>query len=304
MLRGDDAIRKARAIQLLASMGDEGTKVVTKSLADPDENIRIAAFRALRVAGVDIVPAAGKLMTDPSSACVARSRSQCATFRTSSATGFSSRWQLDTTAAIASTSKRSASAARGRNARSLTCWLGTWAWAIRSNGRMRWRTSPGAASAGGGGGVCGSRAGGASGAGGAATSLTAIAFTADEKAADAMDHLRASSLADVRPVADWWLKNRGGNEWKDFAAARHYAAAALDDEKAKKQATTKYAARRENDLKRIANASLPRASAKSPPRASPLIRKARCRSSRWPATRNSPLSSCRPSRARSIATPI
>ncbi len=55
----------ARAIWLLPYLGKEGIKATESLLSDPNPEKRITAYRALQRAGIDILPYARKLATDP-----------------------------------------------------------------------------------------------------------------------------------------------------------------------------------------------------------------------------------------------
>jgi putative membrane-bound dehydrogenase-like protein len=260
MSRSRDAVQRARAITLLAQLGEPGRKTVVKALADRDERIRIAAFRALRDMETtdDVVKHARALAGDLSPA-VRREVAiamrdvpfeQCKDVLLTLAKGYDGRDRFYLEAfGIACDGKEAAIYPL------LLQRLGRadpFEWSDVMIG-LAWRLHPAAAV------DAFARRANAPHLSSAARqqALTALAFTRDEKAADAMNRLRTAGVADVRPIADWWLKNRSGNEWKDFAAARHYAAAAVD-EAAKKQPATKQTARRENDLKRIGDPSLPK----------------------------------------------
>ena len=67
MLASSNPFHRARAIWLLAGMGEEGKKEVEKLLDDGDEATRVVAFRALRHHSDDIVKYAQHLVEDPSS---------------------------------------------------------------------------------------------------------------------------------------------------------------------------------------------------------------------------------------------
>jgi putative membrane-bound dehydrogenase-like protein len=58
---------QARAIWLLAQLGEKGRQTIERLLMHPDEMIRATAFRSLRTNGKDIIPCAEKLAADKSS---------------------------------------------------------------------------------------------------------------------------------------------------------------------------------------------------------------------------------------------
>lgn len=64
LLKDTNPYVQARAVWLLAKMGDEGVKEVEKVLDSDDVNLKITAFRALRQVKTDILPIAEKLSTD------------------------------------------------------------------------------------------------------------------------------------------------------------------------------------------------------------------------------------------------
>jgi putative membrane-bound dehydrogenase-like protein len=57
---------KARAVWLLAQLGENGKKEVENILSNPDEELRVTAFRSLRQVASNILPYAKQLCTDPS----------------------------------------------------------------------------------------------------------------------------------------------------------------------------------------------------------------------------------------------
>ena len=66
MMASNNPFHRARAIWLLAGLGEEGKKEVEKLLDDRDEATRVVAFRALRQHSDDIVKYAQHLVEDPS----------------------------------------------------------------------------------------------------------------------------------------------------------------------------------------------------------------------------------------------
>lgn len=64
LLKDTNPYIQARAVWLLAKMGDAGVKEVEKILDSDDVNLKITAFRALRQVKTDILPIAEKLSTD------------------------------------------------------------------------------------------------------------------------------------------------------------------------------------------------------------------------------------------------
>ena len=61
-------IHRARAVWLMAHLGPDGVKAVEQQLADPDAQLRLAAFRALRQVKTSVIADARRLSTDASPA--------------------------------------------------------------------------------------------------------------------------------------------------------------------------------------------------------------------------------------------
>jgi len=257
--RQGDNIRRARALTLLAQLGEPGKAVVQRALHDPDDQIAISALRALRGTEDDVVDEARILLGRQSPAAhreVAIALrdvpfARCSDLLLTLPMYYDGRdrFFLEAYGLACDGKEQDVYAMLLRHM--LAVDPVKWSPAMAD---IAWRLHPPTALK-----AFVMRAQAAHLEPAARQqALTAIAFMRDEKAADAMEQLRTTGLADVRPPADWWMKSRSGNDWKDFSAARHYAAAAVDDEAARKQATTRYANRRTNDLKRIANPALPK----------------------------------------------
>ena len=67
LMQSDNPYHQARAIWLLAQLGDAGKEEVHKLLDHSNELVRATAFRSLRQTESDILPYAEKLVSDPSS---------------------------------------------------------------------------------------------------------------------------------------------------------------------------------------------------------------------------------------------
>lgn len=65
LLKHPDKHIAARAVWLLAQMGESGEKTVTKLLDSPEPRTRLVACRALRAAGGDVLKLAKKMAADP-----------------------------------------------------------------------------------------------------------------------------------------------------------------------------------------------------------------------------------------------
>lgn len=68
ILKDENPYHRARAIWLLAKMGEEGIAAVESQLEADNPDLRLTAFRALRQAKSDFLPYARQLSTDPSPA--------------------------------------------------------------------------------------------------------------------------------------------------------------------------------------------------------------------------------------------
>ena len=68
ILADPNPYHRARAVWLMAHLGPDGVKEVEGRLADPDAQLRIAAFRALRQVKTSMIAEARRLATDPSPA--------------------------------------------------------------------------------------------------------------------------------------------------------------------------------------------------------------------------------------------
>ena len=66
LLKDKNPYIAARAVWLLAQMGQEGQEIVSQLLSAKEPRQRLVALRALRAAGADVVKLAGKMVKDPS----------------------------------------------------------------------------------------------------------------------------------------------------------------------------------------------------------------------------------------------
>jgi len=217
MAREGDVRLRARAIWILAQSGRDGAAVVTNLLKDDDERIRVTAFRALRAVGHPLPMA--EAAKDPSPA-VRREAAialrdvpfeQCRNELLALARGYDGRDRFYLEAfGIACEGKESAIYPL------LLAEMGDrdplkWSDAMAG---LAWRLHPLASID-----ALTTRA--------SSETLTpearrqavdALAFIRDRRAAHAMAALASAGPSDVRELADWWVKNRAGNEWKDFIA--------------------------------------------------------------------------------------
>jgi putative membrane-bound dehydrogenase-like protein len=220
-LLGDpDPFLRARALWLLAQLGDRGIAAVEQVLADggQDPQLRVAAFRALRFAGSKVLARAAAYASDSSPALrreVALALrdvpvEQCRPILVELAAGYDGedRWYLEALG-TGSMGKEVAiydALLKQSPDRDPVNWNPTFA-------DIAWRLHPNAS---------------ANAFKARALSsdlpidqrkraLTALAFIPTKGAALAMVAVAESGPQDTRPLASWWLHNRGGNDWAAHA---------------------------------------------------------------------------------------
>ena len=118
LLADPNPYMRGRALYLLYQLGPEGRQRAGTPESQKDPAMRIAAYRAMRRAGLDVLPVAARLAREPTPAFAARSRSRCATSRPPRRSTSSSRSRAASTGRIAAISKRSGTGATGRKPRS------------------------------------------------------------------------------------------------------------------------------------------------------------------------------------------
>ncbi|MBX3239835.1 MAG: c-type cytochrome [Chitinophagaceae bacterium] len=219
LLKDDNPYIQARAIWLLAALGDEGKKRVEELLQDKDENIRVVAFRALRVSVTDILPFAEQLRSDPSS-CVRREVAlalQDLPFDKTKNIYLDiikryegeDRWYLNAVSAGVQGHEDELypdirqSLAAGAAPVSWSNQMADWAWELHpvaaiEDLKVR-ATAPSLPAA------------------ERRKAITAIAFMKDKKAVDAMMTITKTNLTDAADQAGYWLAFRQGNDWFDLA---------------------------------------------------------------------------------------
>lgn len=246
-----DSVSRARIIWVLSRCGDIGVKTVEKMLKEGDEPSRLTAFRALREIMPDAMPMAWHLAGDPSAAIrreVAISMrdvplEKCQNVLMTLAEGVDGhdRFYLEAFG-IACDGKQDAIypflAEKFGAADPLT-------WSEQMSA-IAWRLHPVAA--------IDALAARAAAAGlspeARRQSLDAIAFINDPRAATAMVKLASSAPPDTQKLADWWCKNRAGNDWKSYPAMVPIVAAAANQPTA---ATTRRADDRQIVLDKAAS---------------------------------------------------
>ena len=214
LLAADNPYHRARAIWLMAQLGSAGQQAATRLLDDPDPNVRLTSFRALRGSRAEVLPLAAQLAQDPSAA-VRREVAlalrdvpypQMRALGLQLADGYdgTDRYYLEALGLAWDGKEAQAypDLMAGRESQSPT------AWPTRFSDLL-WRLHPAAAVP-----ALFQRA----------ThfplakaerqkAVTALAFVNDKAAAQAMVDLSHSHLRDVSQQADYWLKFRKSNDW-------------------------------------------------------------------------------------------
>ena len=210
----------ARAVWLLAQIGGEGTSIVEGLLADENPQMQIAAFRALRRTGTNMLGYAKKASLDASPAVRREAAfalrnvplADCLDILTNIAKGYDGedRWYLEALG----------SACDGREEevyKAFKASLGKPAleWDARFAG-LAWRLHPASAT-----GEFVARAMSEKlSEPQRKQALTAIAFIKDRVAAEAMLQIALAGPEDLRGMAIWWCHHRVGNDWREFADLR------------------------------------------------------------------------------------
>ncbi|MGI9175435.1 MAG: HEAT repeat domain-containing protein, partial [Rhodothermales bacterium] len=216
LLDAPNPYHRARAIWLLAGLGEPGMAEVQALLESPDPDVRLTAFRALRSVGADVLTAA-QILAQDSSAAVRREvavalrnvpleASQDLILELARRYDGKDRYYLEALGLAADGKEETLYPL-------LRAELGgePTAWDDRFAG-IAWRLHPLAALE-----DLQARAA-ASGVPEAARkqALTAIGFIQDVRAANAMASLAQSDLPDVAEQAAWWLRYRTTNDWRGY----------------------------------------------------------------------------------------
>jgi putative membrane-bound dehydrogenase-like protein len=231
-MSSSSARQRARALWLLALAGDQGVKEAEKYLRDPDENVRLVAFRALRAASAqNALRFARTLVDDPSPAvrrdvAIALRDVPYADCRALLATLAKScdgkdRWYLEALG-VGAQGKEDALyddlvSIEGADS---TRWSDAFA-------AIAWRLHAKAAVP-----ALAARAASRSLAPAAhKQAVDALAFVRDRSAAEAMANLALAGPSDVRPLALWWIENRDTNDWSEYKLAKELGIADRKDAK-------------------------------------------------------------------------
>ena len=217
LLHDENPFVRARAVWLLAQLGNEGKKEVKNILTDKDEQIRATAFRSLRQGTQNIMPLSSKLSTDPS-AFVRREVAVAlrdSSFKVKKEILLSlaaqydgkDRWYLETLgsamdADAESWYKELLISFYPNQPISPMKWskpMADFAWRLHPISAVKEIAERGVDKA--------------SSKEERMRMITALAFINDKSAANAMLNLTASSLADVKEQSLYWLSFRQSNDW-------------------------------------------------------------------------------------------
>ena len=217
LLHDENPFVRARAVWLLAQLGNEGKKEVENILTDKDEQIRATAFRSLRQVTQNMMPLASKLSTDPS-AFVRREIAVAlrdSSFKVKKEILLSlaaqydgkDRWYLETLgsamdADAESWYKELLISFYPNQPISPLNWskpMADFAWRLHPISAVKEISQRAVDSA--------------SSKEERMRMITALAFINDKTAANAMLNLTASSLADVKEQSLYWLSFRQSNDW-------------------------------------------------------------------------------------------
>ncbi len=216
LLKDKNPYLAARAVWLLAQMGDSGMAAVVKLLGASDARTRLVACRAIRSAGGDPVKLAGKMASDASPMVrreIALSlrdvpAEKSVPFLVKIAKQFDGKDRAYLEAfGLGSTGKEAAvyTALRKDMAAAPDAWTDAFAW-------LAWRLHPPQA-------VADQKARALSpkvSADQVKLTLTALGFTPSAAAATAMIQLANTKDFSQKDLASWWVNNRKGNLWKAF----------------------------------------------------------------------------------------
>jgi len=220
-----DPRSRARALWLLARLPGAGRAAVIEALGDPNPNLRITAFRALRQANPDgVIARAKKLVRDPSPA-VRREVlialrdvpfDECSDLLVDLASSYDGedRFYLEAFG-IAADGKADALYPL------LAAELGDApaAWDARFAG-LAWRLHPPASID-----AFAARALDPTlPAEERVRALTALAFQRDERAGEAVLNAALGGPRDIQALATWWIQNRETNDWAAYRLARELGA--------------------------------------------------------------------------------
>lgn len=218
LLRDENRFVAYRALFLLAQLGDKGANLVRAELgSSADDTRRLVAFRALRAAGIDVLANCARLAKDPSPAV---RREVALALR-----AFPAPDALPILAQVARgyDGKDRAyleAVGLGATGREAELWAvlakemaggDPAAWSPAFAG-LTWRLHPPQSVPG----VLARLRSGKLSADETRAALTGLAFTRSASAALAMVELATDKSFAQRDLANWWLMNRKGNDWREF----------------------------------------------------------------------------------------
>ncbi|MBS1575351.1 MAG: c-type cytochrome, partial [Bacteroidetes bacterium] len=215
LLKNDNPYIKARAIWLMPQLGNKGLFATEQLLKSDNENNRLVAFRALRVAVPDILPYAVQLQNDPSSfirrevAVAIRDlpfeKTKPILIELTKRYDGEDKWYLNALAAAFAGHEEEIYPemkmlfAPAETPGKWNIKMSSLAWALHPVGALNdlvQRASDSTVSA-----------------NDRKQALAAIAFIKDKKAAEAMLTLSKSNSPAVKEQATYWLSFRQGNDW-------------------------------------------------------------------------------------------
>lgn len=216
LLKDKNPYIAARAVWLLAQLGDSGQKIVSDLLSSDNARTRLVACRAVRAAGGDVVKLAERMAADPSPMVrreIALSlrdvpADKALPFLVTIAEKFDGKDRAYLEAfGLGCTGKEAAvyDALRGKITAAPDAWTEAFA-------RIAWRLHPPQA-------VADQKARALSSKVSpeqVELSLTALAFTNSAAAATAMIELANTAGFPQKDLANWWVNNRKGNLWKPY----------------------------------------------------------------------------------------
>ncbi|MDB4673706.1 c-type cytochrome [Verrucomicrobiales bacterium] len=219
---------RARAIWLLANLGQEGATKVEAILASDDVMLRTAAFRALRRTSGDLIGLAKKMVSDPSAAIrrevalAMRNESGAEVVeilkRVADKFDGEDRSYLEALGTGATNKEAAVFAALGLGQGDPLAWS-------PAQARLAWRLMTPAAVPGLAARASSENLDGAQ----RKLALDGLAFIKDPSASNAMLDVAAETTGKIREDALWWLTNRSGNDWSSFGVLAAMKARGLGD---------------------------------------------------------------------------
>ena len=227
LLKDANPYISARAVWLLAQLGDQGVALVTGELRSSDDARRLVAFRALRAANHEVLKTALSLTKDASPAVRREVALALRDFQGPEAVaalaevaqGFDGKDRAYLEAVGLGATGREVDLYQAI-AKTMGSVPGKWSEAFAG---LVWRLHVPASVAG----INQRLASGQLDAAQTKQMLTALAFTRSPEAVGAM--IAASLRKDTKEMAAWWLNNRKGNLWKEFEVDKILAARGLYD---------------------------------------------------------------------------